>query len=96
MGMRQLARRHDEASLREERQQVDGAALGQDDELLSHEESRGGLERPHERFGGRERSQVEDFRHGSSAVLWRRNVMRKPSEPSASVTFENPMFANTP
>ena len=42
MGIRQLARRHVEASLTKERQEVHGAALGQDDELLSHGESRRG------------------------------------------------------
>lgn len=48
---------------------MDGAALGQDDELVSFGQRLDGLKRAHERLRGRKAPEVEDFRHGSPAVF---------------------------
>jgi hypothetical protein len=69
MTIRELAHRHLDSALQKERQKVDGAALGQDDELVSFGQRLDGLERAHERLRGRKAPEVKDFRHGSPAVF---------------------------
>jgi hypothetical protein len=71
MTVRELAHRDLDAALQEERKKVDGATLGQNDELVSLGQRLYGLERPDERFRGRQAPEVEDVRHGFPAVLWR-------------------------
>jgi hypothetical protein len=69
MTVRELAHRDFDAALQEERKKVDGAALGQDDELVSLGQRLDGLERPYEWFRGRKAPEIEDVPHDPPVVF---------------------------
>jgi hypothetical protein len=51
MTVRELAQRDRDAAFEKEREEMDGPALGQDDELVSRRQRLDGLERADERLG---------------------------------------------
>jgi hypothetical protein len=69
MTVHEFARRHLYPAFPKERQEVHGAALGQDDELVALGERLDGLERANERLRRRKAPEVENVGHGSPAVL---------------------------